>query len=175
MDAPPEHATMHRLRIWHTSRLAVIDELEGQVESLRPTALSSGRVVTIGEAGLDYSLNPGEFERMAQVALFRAQIELALQLRLPLVLHIRDAHSDAVDVLRKYRGAARGVVHCFSAGLREADEYLDLRPPPRYWWTRDPHGADGTEGCRGQGAGREAAPGDRRPVRPPQGIPLRAQ
>lgn len=125
-DAPPEHATMLKLRVWHMSRIAVINELEGQVESLRPVAESSGHVVAIGEAGLDYSLNPSEFERMAQVALFRAQIKLALQLRLPLVLHIRDAHSDAVDVLRKYRGAAKGVVHCFSAGLREADEYLDL-------------------------------------------------
>lgn len=124
--APPDFAGMKRLKVWHRVRLEALDELEREVESLRPKAEKSDRVVAIGEAGLDWSLEPSEFERQVQVALFRLQIELALSLRLPLILHVRDAHADAVAVLRKYRGAAKGVVHCFTGGWREAEEYLEL-------------------------------------------------
>ena len=123
---PPALASMKALRGWYAERLELLERLAGQVESLRAMARADPRVVAIGEAGLDYSLHPSAFERQAQAALFRLQIELALQLELPLVLHVRDAHNDAVEVLRKYRGHASGVVHCFGGGSREAQEYLDL-------------------------------------------------
>ena len=124
--APPDLAGMKRLRRWHQIRLEALDELEREVESLRPMAGANDRVVAIGEAGLDWSLGPSEFERQVQVALFCLQIELVLDLRLPLVLHVRDAHADAVAVLRKYHGAAKGVVHCFTGSRRDAEEYLEL-------------------------------------------------
>ena len=122
----PDLATMRALCVWHEDRLKLMHRLAEQVESLRPMAESECRVVAIGEAGLDYSLHPSDFERQVQIALFRLQIELSLQLGLPLVLHVRDAHDDAIAVLRKYRGAARGVVHCFGGGQAEADDYLGL-------------------------------------------------
>ena len=111
---------------YHNLWIDALLELEREVESLRSLARSSDRVVAVGEAGLDYSLGPSEHERQGQVALFRLQIELALNLRLPLVLHVRDAHDEAMAVLGKYRGAATGVVHCFTGGRREADGYLGL-------------------------------------------------
>lgn len=122
----PSLASMKELRLWHANRLRILDQLSEQVEGLRDMAEREPRVVAIGETGLDYSLRPSELVREVQVALFQLQIELALGLRLPLVLHVRDAHDDAVAVLRKYRGAAKGVVHCFGGGPEEAQEYLDL-------------------------------------------------
>ena len=122
----PALAGMKALKAWHADRLGLLDRLSSQVESLRSMAESEPRVVAIGETGLDYSLRPSEFEREVQVALFQLQIELSLQLGLRLVLHVRDAHDDAVGVLRKYRGAARGVVHCFGGEPCEADDYLSL-------------------------------------------------
>ena len=122
----PLAASMRMLRAWYADRVDLLDRLAEQVEDLRRMAQANPHVVAIGEAGLDYSLRPSEFERQVQAALFRLQIELSLQLGLPLVLHVRDAHDDAVAALRKYRGAARGVVHCFGGGVREANEYLEL-------------------------------------------------
>lgn len=122
----PALASMKALRTWHTNRLRVLDELSEQVEVLRDMAKNEPRVVAIGETGLDYSLHPSEFERAVQAALFRLLVNLSLNLQLPLVLHVRNAHADAVTLLRGYHGTPKGVVHCFDGGPKEAREYLDL-------------------------------------------------
>ena len=82
----PSFASMKELRLWHANRLRILNQLSEQVEGLRDMAKSEPRVVAIGEAGLDYSLRPSGLVREVQVALFQLQIELALGLRLPLVL-----------------------------------------------------------------------------------------
>ena len=122
----PGFATMVRLRERLASKVGLLDELSEQLGALEKLAKTESRIVAIGEAGLDYSHGPDSFEREVQAAVFMLQVEMSLRLRLPLVLHVRDAHDDAVAVLRRYHGAARGVVHCFSAGEREAREYLEL-------------------------------------------------
>jgi len=71
------------------------------------------RVVAIGETGLDFfrDLSP----RDVQARVFRALIGLALELNLPLVIHVRDAHEEALRIVEG-EGAGRvgGVFHCFS-------------------------------------------------------------
>jgi len=80
-------------------------------------------VVAIGEIGLDYHwLRSG---REVQLAAFRAQLDLAAALGLPVVVHDRDAHADTTDVLLGWAagrpaGRPRGVMHCFSGDLAMA-------------------------------------------------------
>ena len=80
-------------------------------------------MVAVGEIGLDYHwLDACPKERQQEV--FAAQLELAQELALPVVVHDREAHGDTVEFLRKYR--PRGVVHCFSGSWETAREILGL-------------------------------------------------
>lgn len=82
-------------------------------------------VVAVGECGLDYFRNLSP--RAAQLAAFRHQLDLAVQLRKPVFLHQRDAHDEFLTILREYGSRlAGGVAHCFTAGSDEARAYLDL-------------------------------------------------
>jgi TatD DNase family protein len=82
-------------------------------------------IVAVGECGLDYFRNFSP--RAAQLDAFRAQLELAVELRKPVFLHQRDAHDEFLAVLRGYRARlVGGVAHCFTAGAAEARAYLDL-------------------------------------------------
>ena len=96
---------------------AVIDEFK--------SLAGNGKVVAIGEVGLDYyrNLSPKE----AQVSAFRRFIHLASDLDLPLVLHGRQADRDMLDMLmREKSGDIAGVMHCFSGDADFLKECLDL-------------------------------------------------
>jgi TatD DNase family protein len=84
---------------------------------------SSKRVVAVGECGLDYHGNSSSPE--AQKAVFLKQILLAQQLSLPLILHVRDAHADALAIMKGYPGL-RFVVHCFTGTPAECSQWLEL-------------------------------------------------
>jgi TatD DNase family protein len=80
-------------------------------------------VVAVGECGLDYfrDFSPRDLQRRA----FGWQLELAAKLGKPVFLHQRDAHEDFFAILQEH-GVTRGVAHCFTAGERERDAYLEL-------------------------------------------------
>lgn len=82
------------------------------------------KVVGIGETGLDYHYehSPPDVQRAA----YARSIGLARAAGLPIVSHIRDAHSDAADLLRAEAAGMAGVIHCFTGGVAEARAYLDL-------------------------------------------------
>lgn len=82
------------------------------------------RVVAIGEIGLDYHRDYSP--RVAQRDAFAAQLALAVDLGLPVVIHCRDAYDDVLDTLAAYRGAVRGVMHCWSGTVEDAERALDL-------------------------------------------------
>ena len=85
------------------------------------------RPVAIGEAGLDYHQPRQKQHRLKQKRWFIYQIKLAHRLELPLILHIRDAHRDALRILRRYRRLLHGgVVHCFRGDAALAAEYVAL-------------------------------------------------
>lgn len=82
------------------------------------------KVVAIGEIGLDYHWNaapPAEQERI-----FRAQLALARELDLPVVIHSRAAQADTVRVLREDARGLAGVMHSFSGGWAYAEGCLEL-------------------------------------------------
>ena len=82
------------------------------------------KVVAIGEIGLDYYWQdnpPREFQQVV----FRRQIELALALDLPIIVHDRAAHGDSLALVLEYP-ALRGVFHCFSGSAEMAQELVRL-------------------------------------------------
>jgi TatD DNase family protein len=82
-------------------------------------------VVAVGECGLDYFRNFSP--HAAQLAAFRAQLELAAKLRKPVFLHERDAHGDFLALVREFRPHLTGAVaHCFTGGPAELEAYLAL-------------------------------------------------
>jgi TatD DNase family protein len=81
-------------------------------------------VVAIGECGLDYYYDHSD--RGAQRAAFAAQVELAHERDLALVIHTRDAWEDTFDVLAAEGVPERTVLHCFTGGPDEARRCLDL-------------------------------------------------
>ena len=80
------------------------------------------KAVAIGEIGLDYHYDFSP--REVQIFLLSAQLRLANELGLPVILHDREAHSDMIELLEKYR--PRGVVHCFSGSVELAERTLRL-------------------------------------------------
>ena len=80
------------------------------------------KVVAIGEIGLDYYW-PENPPRDFQQQVFRAQLELALELDLPVIVHDREAHGDSLAIVKEYP-ALRGVFHCYSGSVEMARELL---------------------------------------------------
>lgn len=84
---------------------------------------ASPKVVGIGESGLDYHYNrsPPEVQQRAMAA----HIDLAERLRKPLILHIRDAHADAMEIVDRQPATRPGIIHCFTGGPEEAAGWLE--------------------------------------------------
>ena len=101
-----------------------VDNLPGDwYEQLRTLAYSQReKVRAIGEIGLDYHY-PG-YDAALQKTILLRQLTLAQELDLPVILHIRDAIGDAMDILRQCR--PKGVIHCFSGSAETAKEAVRL-------------------------------------------------
>lgn len=81
----------------------------------------SKKVVAIGEIGLDYKSEYLPFKEK-QKEVFLNQFNLAKELNLPVILHCRMAHDDLLASLEKWRG----MVHCFTGTLEQAEKYLEM-------------------------------------------------
>jgi TatD DNase family protein len=104
---------------------------EAKVEPLTDAApllerAQNPKVVGIGETGLDYYY--GHSPREMQIANFRAHIAAARELKLPLIVHTRDAEDDTIAILEEEmgQGAFTGLIHCFTGTQRLADAALGL-------------------------------------------------
>ncbi len=83
-----------------------------------------GNLKAIGEIGLDYFIT--DSDRSAQQELFAAQLSIAAEAKLPVLLHVRKAHDQVQAILRRMRFACGGIVHAFSGSLQQAEHYLQL-------------------------------------------------
>ncbi len=85
-----------------------------------------GKVVAIGEIGLDYHYENTNKEKQQQV--FEKQILLAYKLNLPVVIHSRDAMNDTLKILKSHKDKIKqgGIFHCYSGSVEEAKEILKL-------------------------------------------------
>lgn len=81
------------------------------------------KVVAIGEIGLDYYWK--EVPRDLQKEVFRAQLQLAKDLDLPVIVHDREAHADCLAMVKEFPGV-RGVFHCYSGSAEDAKTLVKL-------------------------------------------------
>lgn len=106
----------------HPSETGELDE-EKFVWLREQCALS--KIVAVGEIGLDYYWD--EPDREIQKKWFQRQLELAKEVKLPVIIHSRDAAKDTLDIMKAaHAGEIGGVVHCFSYGREIAAEYLEM-------------------------------------------------
>ena len=83
------------------------------------------KVVAIGEIGLDYYWQ--EPDKEVQKKWFEEQLYLASEVKLPVVIHSRDAAQDTLEILKGWqKNKTGGVIHCFSYGKEIAREYLNM-------------------------------------------------
>lgn len=92
----------------------------GDIDIIRKLAAHE-KCVAIGEIGLDYYWD--DSRKAEQKELFINQLELALELDLPVIIHDREAHADSMEILFRYP-ELRGVLHCFSGSKEMAQEIL---------------------------------------------------
>jgi TatD DNase family protein len=94
-------------------------------DDVRARIAADPAVRAIGEVGLDYHYDVAP--RHLQMDVFAAQVDLAREFGLPLVVHTREADDDTIDVLRQTGGGVvSGVFHCFSGNVTLARRALDL-------------------------------------------------
>nr|BFD32991.1 TatD family hydrolase [Pigmentibacter ruber] len=95
-----------------------------EAEIVRTHAKSNKRVVGIGEIGLDayYTLSPME----NQIECFEYFLEMATELKLPIVVHVRETHALVLERIKQFiNKGLTGVIHCFTGTLSEAKDFLD--------------------------------------------------
>lgn len=99
---------------------------EEKANEIYTLAKSDARVVAIGETGLDfYKADNQEQQRSA----FEAQLEIALKLNKPVIIHCREAAVATAEILRDFmarRGKVQGVMHCWGGTPTETQWFLDL-------------------------------------------------
>src|SRR5215213_3335775 len=106
----------HHANVFASNPQAAADKVAERLDAL-PEARA------IGEIGLDYHYDFSP--RDIQHAVFRAQIQLALNRDLPIVIHTREAEDDTLRIIREEgQGRLRGVFHCFTGDQAAADRAL---------------------------------------------------
>jgi len=83
----------------------------------------SSKVIGIGEIGLDFCWDKEKKTKEKQLKIFVAQMELAVRLKLPVVIHMRDAEEEMLEVFNKMERLPRGEFHCF-AGSEEFLKFI---------------------------------------------------
>ncbi|UOE55553.1 TatD family hydrolase [Bacillus sp. CMF12] len=107
---------------WHP--VDAIDMTEDDLQWIEELS-SHPKVVALGEMGLDYYWDKSPKDIQQEV--FRKQIRLAKKVKLPIVIHNRDATADIVEILKEEgAGEVGGIMHCFSGSHEIAKECVDM-------------------------------------------------
>lgn len=122
MELIEEYAFIYAAIGWHP--VDAIDMLEEDLAWIEELS-SHPKVVAIGEMGLDYHWDKSP--RDIQKEVFRKQIRLAKKVKLPIVIHNREATADIVDILKEEQAEeVGGIMHCFSGSPEVAKECLNM-------------------------------------------------
>lgn len=100
---------------------SVNQDFEHEIDILE-TYLEKGKFIAIGETGLDFYWDKTFADQ--QYESFRRQIEMAIHLDLPIVIHSRESTNECIAVVKDYPGL-RGVFHCFSGNYDQAKKIID--------------------------------------------------
>lgn len=82
------------------------------------------KVVAIGEIGLDYYWDNQPHE--VQKKWFIRQLELAKEMKFPVIVHSREAAADTMEIMRSHAQGLEGVIHCYSYSKEQAEEYVKM-------------------------------------------------
>ena len=85
--------------------------------------LSQYKPLAVGEIGLDFFIK--QTDRIKQIEYFEAQLQLAIQHNLPVILHVRKAHDQVLQSLKKHR-VKGGICHAFNGSLQQAYQYIEM-------------------------------------------------
>ena len=102
------------------------DATEAYMREHAAKASNQGKVVAVGEIGLDYYYD--HCDREVQKNVFRRQLELAIEFDLPVVIHTREADEDTAAILQEFapRMNRKGVIHSFTSGMELAKLGVEL-------------------------------------------------
>jgi len=104
----------HDTKSWDESYIPKLEEIANHK-----------KVVAIGEIGLDYYYDFSPREK--QLVAFEAQIELALKLKLPVIVHNRESNNDVMAIARKYKDSGlHAQFHCFAGSVEDARELVEM-------------------------------------------------
>jgi TatD DNase family protein len=107
----------------HVDEAVDIEDLREIVDMDSRLRGNDKRVVGVGEIGLDFHYDKEKKTRDKQIELLDKQLELALELELPVAIHAREAKKEIIEVLNDYKIPSKGVFHCWG-GDREFLEYV---------------------------------------------------
>jgi len=120
-DEPSVHAALGLHPVFlEEHQDAHVQQLRDWLERLR----GEPKLCAVGEIGLDYYIDNPDIE--CQQRLLEAQLALAADFSLPVLLHVRRAHAPMIATLKRYKLERSGVIHAFSGSWEEAREYLRL-------------------------------------------------
>ncbi len=94
------------------------------LQKIRQLAEEQHKLIAIGEIGLDYHYmnSPAEIQQQA----FRKQLQLAVELNLPVILHSREAETDTLNILQEFPVPSLGVAHSFTSSIEMAKILVDM-------------------------------------------------
>jgi TatD DNase family protein len=105
----------HETSQWDDALIPILEEI----------IKNNNKIVAVGEIGLDfyYDFSPREI----QIKAFRDQLDLAVKLNKPVIVHNREADEDIISILKEYSGTGlRAHLHCYSASLRDARDLISM-------------------------------------------------
>ncbi len=87
--------------------------------------LERRKYIAVGEIGIDLYWDKNY--QTEQIRAFQTQVEWAIELNLPVIIHVRNSHRETIDTLKHYAGSElKGIFHCFGGTPEEADEIFSL-------------------------------------------------
>jgi TatD DNase family protein len=116
------HASVYAILGVHPHNAKEIDD---ETYPILKKLCQNEKVKAYGEIGLDFYRNHSP--REVQLQRFREQIQLARELKLPIVIHDREAHQETLDILKSEKGWENGgIIHCFSGDEKMAHACMDM-------------------------------------------------
>lgn len=107
----------------HPHEAGKVENLDDAMAKLAQK-LAYEKTVALGEIGLDYYYDFCDKE--TQMRVFRAQMELAAEKNIPVIIHDREAHGDTMDMIREYKNRVIGILHSCSASAEQVKEYVKM-------------------------------------------------
>jgi len=100
------------------------NEYSEDIDSFIRSHCGQERVVAIGEIGLDYYYDNSPRDK--QLDVFQKQLNIAIENKLPVQIHTRDAEKDTIAMLHPLKGQVSGAIHCFTGTMELAKAVLDI-------------------------------------------------